>query len=99
MQPDQRPLGKASVQHDNVIIVTRDELLEKVANLREQHGQISRLPSLREVEAELDQAYFLLGGCPHEYDDDWPFRDPEIRHLAPGAGPGDLCVWCLEPKP
>lgn len=85
--------------HPNVITVTREELLEKIANLRQQHAQIMRLPSLREVEDELDVSYFLLGGCPHEYDDDWPFHDPDLRHLAPGAKSGDPCIWCPESKP
>lgn len=41
-----------------------------------------------------------MSGCAHQYDDDRPFLAPDVAAIvAPGSRPGDLCVWCLEPKP
>lgn len=82
-----------------VVMVSRDELLDKVRTLRQQHVAVSRLPRLPEIEEELDHAYFLLGGCPHEYDDDWPFHPLDAQKFAPGSNSGDPCVWCPESKP
>lgn len=82
-----------------VITVTESELLARVKQLRAQHTAVSRLPRLDEIERELDDAYFLLGDCPHEYDDDWPFHLEEVRQHAPGSKAGDPCVWCPKEKP
>lgn len=34
----------------------------------------------------------------HQYDDDWPFMDDDLRFLAPGSRVGDPCVWCDHEK-
>ncbi len=47
----------------------------------------------------------LTAECPesptgrHEYDDDWPSVEPDLRYLAPGSRAGDPCMWCPADKP
>lgn len=83
-------------EHPNVHVVSRDELLDRVTDLRHEFAAIQAARTLDEVSRELDEAYFLLGGCPHEYDDDLHWGGTEF---ASDSKPGDPCIWCPESKP